>query len=182
LQKFSDIPVPQYRYFPAHLKETHGPKQWARLRILQACERLDIPAKLWPKFLGFQLPRPYQLILSVKDHPEFPSFRPLIETIAEWKERCRPALEKFIDEQARALNGQFLEDVKKGAYVKIKPVHDIPPIGLRYEWAAKRICLNTPFAKLAKEEGEAGHGWYSGVSIRKTVAKIITEAGLRQGK
>jgi hypothetical protein len=172
--RFSDIPVPQYRYFPTHLKETRGPKQWARLRILQACERLDIPGKLWPKFPDFQLPRPYSLAFQVKEHPELPPFLPLIETASQWKERCRPVLNRFVNEQARVAHAWFKNELSKGLYVRIKPTRDTTPLDLRYEWTAKRYCLRLPYSELAI----AG---YTAERIRKSVSVTLKQAGL-QGK
>lgn len=162
--------------------ETRGPKQWARLRILQACERLDIPEKLWPELRDFQLPRPYSLAFPVKGHPELPPFLPLVETISEWKERCRPALDRFVNEQARIAHAWLQSELRKGLYVRIKPTRDTTPVHLRYEWAAKRLCLNTPFPRLAKEEASKGRSGYTEVRIRKAVTAIITMCDWWQGK
>lgn len=132
---------------------------------------------LWPKFPDFHLARPYALKLRIKDRPEIPAFEPLIETVAQWKERCLEAFDKALEEHARKARAYFRSEVERGIYVKIKPTHDTTPLDLRYEWAAHRLCYRTPFPEIAKAEATRG---YSEERIKQVVSRIIREAGLRQ--
>ena len=178
-QSFLWLEIPAYKYFPTHLMEHFGPKQWARLRILQACERLEIPVKLWPKFPFPQLPRrPYNHFYRASDRLSLPDFYPLYESEAEWKIRVQSDLDKFIDKELEGFRQQLERDLKTGFLTPIKQTRDTTPLELRYDWVAKRICYRTPYARLAKEEPSKG---FTETRIRQAVAKIITEAGWRQG-
>ena len=158
--------------------ERSGPRQWARLRLLHACERLDIPGKLWPKF-QLQLPRTNIVVLHIQPDFESPPFLPLQETLAEWKIRCQEAFNEFLEAEANPIGAEFQERVKSGMYTKITPSRSTTPLDLRYEWAAKRICYRTPFPELAEEEAAKG---YTEARIKKAVQTIIKEIGWRQGK
>jgi hypothetical protein len=173
------LEVPAYKYFPTHLMEHFGPKQWARLRILQACERLEIPVKLWPKFPFPQLPRrPYNHFYCATESLSLPHFYPLYESEAEWKARVQSELDKFVEKELEGFRRQLERDLTTGFLTPIKQTRDTTPLELRYDWAAKRICYRTPYAILAKEEAAKG---YTEARIKQTVGKIITEARWRQG-
>jgi hypothetical protein len=167
--------VPRYRYFPTESMKKHGPEQWERLRILQACERLEIPVKLWPKisFPGLTA-RPLAVRFYVPhkpDRPDFPPFNALEETIPEWRVRCQQVVDEFLDEYAKKFETLFQDSIKRGIYTKIPQARDTTPSDLRYEWAARRICYRTPYKKLAK----AG---YSSERIRQSVLQILKKARL----
>jgi hypothetical protein len=179
LPSFASLPIPNFRYFPTHLWEKQGPKQWARLRFLQACERLNIPSDRWPKFTRFELPREQEFRYITNDQFVLPPFQPLYESETEWQQRAQRLFEKFIGMHAARFRAWFKEELDKGTVTKVKPVRDTTPLDLRYEWAAKRICYNTPFRELAQQEAAKG---YTEHRIRQAVKRIITETGLRQGK
>ena len=176
-QSFLWLEIPAYKYFPTHLMERCGPKQWARLRILQACERLEVPVKLWPKFPFPVLPRPYNHFYRASGPAPLPHFYPLHESEAEWRARVQSDLDKFVEKELEGFRRQLGRDLKRGFLTPIKQTRDTTPLELRYEWAAKRLCYRTLYAKLAKEESAKG---YTETRIRQAVAKIITEADWRQ--
>lgn len=157
--------------------ESRGPKQWARIRLLHACDRLDIPAKLWPKF-PLHYPRLNYVLRHIQNDLELPPFMPLQESLAEWRGRCQKAFDKFFEEEATPVDAKFQDEVQSGKFTKIVSTRDTTPLELRYEWAAKRICYRTPFPELAKEEAAKG---YTEHRIKQAVKRIITETGLRQG-
>jgi hypothetical protein len=144
------------------------------MRILQACERLEIPVTFWPKCTFPQLPRELNLRLRVPDRFDIPPFCPLEESIAEWKIRCHKVLTESLDKHAELLNVTFEDAIKHGAYMKIKQTRDTTDLNLRYEWAAKRICLRTPYRKLAQ-------GGYSADRIKQAVLQILKTAGWNKG-
>jgi hypothetical protein len=154
-----------------------GPEQWERLRIWQACERLEIPVKLWPKFAFPQLPIAEAVRMYIPNRPEkfdLPPFHPLTESIPEWRKNCHAALDKTLDEYAEKFQAQFQRGIKGGFYTKIPQSRDTTPLNLRYEWAAQRICYRTPYKKLEK-------GGYSAERIKQSVLQILKKAGINEG-
>jgi hypothetical protein len=166
--------VPRYRYFPTNLMSKCGPEQWERLWILQACERLEIPVKLWPKWAFPALPRNQSVRMFIPNRPEkfnLPPFNPLVESIAEWRQQCHAAFDKTLDEYAEKFQAQFQDAVKQGIYTKLPQTRDTTSANLRYEWAAQRLCYRTPYKKLAK----AG---YTVQRITQSVNQILKKAGV----
>jgi hypothetical protein len=159
--------------------ERSGPKQWARLRLLQACARLDIPNQLWPKIPFPNLPRRYIQSYSVSAPLELPSFFPVDESEAEWKARVQKAVNAFVEKELSRFREKLQSELKGGYLTRIKPTRDTTPLDLRYEWAAKRICYRTPYRDLAEEVAAKG---YTQERIKRAVNLIIKETGLRQGK
>jgi len=170
----AEFKIPRYKYFPSHLMDRCGPKMWARLGILQACERLEIPHGMWPKFAFPQLPREYIHPYAVSDRLALPSFFPLNESESEWKARVQTIVDVFVDRELDRFRQKLQSDVKGKVLTPIKQTRDTTPIKLRYEWAAKRHCLRTPYKELAS-------GGYTAERISKTVSAILKQAGL-QGK
>ncbi|HTX40580.1 MAG TPA: hypothetical protein VMD25_02035 [Acidobacteriaceae bacterium] len=169
--------VPRYRYFPTPLFDRFGPKQWERLKILQTCERLKIPLELWPNFPFPQMPmiRPIQFSDSSEGNKlQLPVFRPLEESIAEWKRRCHSALDETLDKRARILEAQFQAAVQDGLYRKVPQQRGTTPADLRYEWVAKRICYRMPYKELAS-------GGYSAERIKQSVLQILKIAAWKRG-
>jgi hypothetical protein len=172
--------VPRYRYFLTQAMKKNGPEQWERLRILQACERLEIPVKLWPK-IGFpkipQPGRPIAVRMYIPRHKieglDFPPFNALEETIPEWRVRCHKTVDALLDEYAEKFKTQFLDALKQGIYTKIPQTRTTTDLNLRYEWVAQRICYRTPYKKLAK----AG---YTVERITQSVNQILKKAGLSE--
>jgi hypothetical protein len=177
-QFFLWLEIPAYKYFPTHLMERCGPKQWARLRILQACERLEIPVKLWPKFPFPVMPRRYNHFYRASGTAPLPDFFPLHESEAEWKVKAQSFLGELVEKELAGFRRKLESDLKTGFLTPIKQMRDTTPLELRYDWTAKRLCYRTPYAQLAKEEAAKG---YTEARIKQTVGKIITEARWRQG-
>jgi hypothetical protein len=166
--------VPRYRYFlTAHMKRC-GPEQWERLRILQACERLEIPFKIWPKWKFPELPRGIKQEFRIPDRFDIPPFRPLEESIAEWKTRCHQILNDSLEKYAQKLNAQFQEALKRGIYTKIPQTRTTTDLDLRYEWVAQRICYRKQYKELAS-------GGYSAERIKQSVLQILKKARLKEG-
>jgi hypothetical protein len=174
-----DIRVPHYKYYPTDQMKRHGPEQWERFRIVQACERLGIPRQLWPNRAFPQPPRQSpRTRMWIPNRPEkfdLPPFEPLIETIAEWRKRSHDAFDKTLDEYAGKFQMLFQRDLAEGKYKRIPSTRDTTPLNLRYEWAAQRICYNTPYKKLA--DAEKG---YSEDRIKQSVRRILEKAGLNE--
>ena len=175
----SDIPVPQYKYFPTHLLESRGPRQWARLRLLQACERLKIPNVQWPKFEAPELPRPQDYRYMVSSSPSLPAYLPLEETEAEWKARVHLSVNVFIGNELARFRDRLQTDVKSKYLTRIKKTRSTTPLDLRYEWAAKRLCYRMTFPELAREDAAKG---YTEERIKQAVYEILKEAKLGMGR
>jgi hypothetical protein len=176
----SAFSVPRYRYFPTALINKCGPEQWERMRILQACERLEIPTKLWPKVPFPQIPRQMAVRMFIPNRPDkldLPPFLPLEESISEWRRRCHVAFDKTLEEYATKFGDMFEDSLKQGLYTKLPQMRETTDVNLRYEWAAKRFCYRTPYKKLAN----AARG-YSDERIKQSVLQILKKAGLSEGK
>lgn len=174
----SSFQVRNYRYFPTSLMNRCGPEQWERLRILQACERLEIPVKRWPKFQFPELPRDLAVKMFIPNRPEkfdLPPFNPLVETIPEWRKKCHAAFDKTLDEYGMKFETQFQDALKLGIYTKIPQPRATTELNLRYEWAAQRICYNVPYSELAQRG-------YTADTIKQAVLQILRTAGWKKGK
>jgi len=172
------ISIPPYRYFPTEMMETDGPKQWAKIRLLQACKRLKIPRQLQPTFSDLRDPNPNLAVSYCRRRVvSIPAFFPLQESISEWKDRCRQILERALEEDAAHFDWNFQTHVRNGHYTKITVTRDTTPIDIRYEWAAKRACLNTPFKQIAKESSHRA----SEDAVKKAVNRILREVGIKRG-
>ena len=165
----SDLKIPPFRYFATDLLEKQGPKQWARLRLLQACERLGIPPTEWPPIKGIGLAPEYDQSYSTKIPFFLPAFHGLYESEAEWRERSRKEFEVFMDEQAQWIRKMFHGSI--GGLTKIRPIRGKVPLELRYEWAAQRYCLKKQYKEMSTDV-------YTAEQIRKIVTAIFREADL----
>jgi hypothetical protein len=169
--------VPRYRYFPANQLKQCGPQHWERMRILQACEKLNIPTSLWPKF-AFPVIRSQSLRMFIPNRPEkfdLPPFDPLTQSVKEWRTQCHAAFDKTLDEYSAKFSAKFNEFLREGLYVKIPQTRDTTPLDLRYEWAARRLCYRTPYKEL-EEQG------YTYERIKQSVLQILKNAGLGKRK
>ncbi|HUA21732.1 MAG TPA: hypothetical protein VMB25_23465 [Bryobacteraceae bacterium] len=178
----ASLEIPNFRYFPTHLLEKRGPKQWARLRILQACERLDIPQKLRPKFPFPELPRPQYHHYLVSGPLSLPSYFPLYESEGEWKAKAQRFFDEFVERELERFKGKLKYELEQKTLTPIRQTRETTPLGVRYEWAAKRICYRMPYRELAEQEAANGSKGHSEERIRQAVAKIIREADWRQVK
>lgn len=151
---------------------------WARIRILQACERLRIPEHLWPSFRSTVVATdPHGF--SFKFGPAFalPDFDALRETEGEWRSKALAAFNTFLNEQAKRNTWDIETFVKQKVLIPIKQTRDTTPLNLRYEWAAQRLCYNTPYSQLARPKDG-----YNEERIKKTVQTVFKDAGIRSGK
>jgi hypothetical protein len=173
---FANFVIPNFRYFPSLLMDKQGPKQWARFRLLQACERLKIRSDLWPKFTDLDLPRQqYAFSQHVALPFPIPAFHRLYESESEWRERVHKDLNLFLDKYADNFDAWFKEQITKGHLTKIKTTRETSPLDLRYEWAARRYCLREAYKSMSSDEWSADR-------IRKVVARIFVEIGLKDRK
>jgi hypothetical protein len=177
----SNFPIPRYRYYPADLikKLRLGPEQWERMRILQACERLEIPHELWPK-IAFPMVQShpavhYRIPRAQLEQFNIPPFLALEETISEWKRRCHICFDKYLQEYADKFESQFQNALRLRIYTKIPQTRDTTPFELRYEWAAKKWCYKMRYKELAKDG-------YTTDRIKQAVLQILKDAGLKNGK
>lgn len=174
------IPVPVFKYFPTELMGRCGPEQWARLRLLHACERLKIPNELWPKIKFPEMPRASNYGYSVNEQFQPPTFNALYESESEWRERAHADLDTLLDKHAILFRNRFQSALEAKHITPIKQTRDTTPLDLRYEWAARRFCYRKSFPELAAEEVSNGKH-YTEDCIKRTVNRIIREAGLRKG-
>jgi hypothetical protein len=135
-------------------------------------------SKCMPKIDFPKLPRKFEYAYRVSSPAEIPSFFPLYESEAEWRHNVHLKIDEYLDQQLHRFRQQLSSDLKEGRIRAIKQNRDTTPLNLRYEWAARRVCYRTPFAELAKPEASKG---YTVDRIKRAVARIISEADLRQG-
>jgi hypothetical protein len=157
-----------------------GPKQWERMKILQTCERLEIPTKLWPKIPFPVLPGTQSMRMYIPNRPEkfnIPPFDPLMESIAEWREHCHVAFDETLDEYEQKFKEQFGGYVKMGMFTKLPQQRDTGASpNLRYEWAAQRLCYRRTYKELASGTN------YNPERIKQAVNQILKDAGLKKVK
>jgi hypothetical protein len=153
--------------------EEQGPRHWAQLRLLQACERLRIPSEFWPRFPDLALPRKYSNGYITSERYALPCFEVLYESEAEWKQRARDGFEKFLEQEAKGFRASLRLDLDSSRLTSIKPSRDTTPLDLRYEWAARRYCLRIPYKSMALKG-------YTETRIRQSVSRVLREAGLRE--
>jgi hypothetical protein len=177
----SSFTIPEFKYFPTHLMDKSGPKFWARMRILQACERLEIPQTLWPQIPLPRLPLRNELAYRLNAQIDFPPFLPLQQTIAEWKSECQKVFDTTFAEQSQAISEKFQREARRGAFTKIPPVRGTTPIDLRYEWAAKKLYYRYTYHEISQQETAKGKA-YTQERIKTTVLRILKEADLRTGR
>jgi len=157
--------------------ERAGPKQWARLRIWQACERLEIPTRLWPDFAFPQIPRGYLHPYHVGERLAVPSFLPLYQSEKDWKAAVQTVVEEFISKQLDGFRQRLRDDLARGFLVPVKQTRETTPLDLRYNWAAKRLCYGASYRKLASEQK-----LYTEERVKQIVLGILKQAGLGRGK
>jgi hypothetical protein len=100
-----------------------------------------------------------------------PAFFPLYESEAEWKARVQLFVDRFVDQELDRFRQKLQSFVDQKFLTQIKQPRDTTPMELRYEWAAKRLCLRVPYRELAS----AG---YSEDRIKRSVLRILKEAAL----
>jgi hypothetical protein len=142
--------------------------------ILQACERLGIPQGQWPNFdgKGLRLPLPYKAVLKTDVAFRLPEFNYLYQTEGDWRQRAREAFDEFLDTWTDMFSASVHLELSLGRLTPIAQPRGDTPIERRYEWAAQRYCLKTPFKEMATEQDNAD-------KIRKAVYKIWDEAGIQ---
>jgi hypothetical protein len=164
----SEYKLPNYLYYPTKLLP-NGTRDWARVLLLQACERLNIPEDRWPQFSEeLRLPADYRPIYQMApfNPPEFSDLR---DTPGEWMENAVRLFRKHCAEHFERIAARLQYDVSCGILTKIpQPKEKASALALRYEWAAKRYAFNEPYKAMATNR-------YSPERIRKAVNRIFAE-------
>lgn len=164
----SEYKLPEYRYYPTQLLP-NGTRDWSRVRLLQACDRLNIPEDRWPKFVEeLKLPANYRPIYEMAPFipPEFCDLR---DAPGEWMENAVRLFREHCERHLERIAARIQHDVAHGILTKIaQPKEKASALALRYEWAAKRYAFNEPYKVMATAE-------YSPERIRKAVSNIFRE-------
>ena len=173
-----DYEVPTYRYYPTN-RLPNGTRDWARVRLLQACERLKIPEDRWPQFNHFTLPAKDLRLSTTAPAFQPPRFDLLRDTHAQWRKKAVDLFRRHCDAFLETVDGKMGDSVTGGVLTRIERSKDrISPLVLRYEWAARRYCYNEPYRDMSTAE-------HSPDQIRKAVTKILAEteiSGRRERK
>ena len=165
---FPGYQPPNYLYYPTH-SLPNGTRDWTRVRLLQACERLAIPNNLWPQFKSIRLGD----ATNVTPVPAFvpPPFNYLSESIVEWRSAAEKSFREHCDKFAEAMRAYLRRKVAQGVLTKIKQPKGHIPTDLRYEWAARRYCLRERYKAI-------GGPNYSDDVVRQVVHRILKDAQL----
>jgi hypothetical protein len=168
--------IPPFKYFPSNLWDREGPKHWARIRLLQACHRLQIDKDKWPEFQG-HITTPGRYEQSYRWHRSYdlPEFRALYESVAEWKLRAQAEFDEHCYRFTTWVESQIEIRVRKGDLRKVPQPRGSVPLELRYEWTARRCCLQEQYKAMASDEHNAE-------KIRKTVNEILKLVEIKQRK
>jgi hypothetical protein len=168
----SEYRIPNYRYFPARLLP-NSTRDWARVRFLQACERLNVPHDLWPDFREI-LDLPPQGRTTERGCPVFcpPNFDLLTDAATEWRRRAEMEFGKHCDTFLRGLDDEIQRLLRRGILTRIRRPKGKATLDQRYEWAVRRCCLGHRFKDIATAE-------FSEVMIRKAVNRIFSEVKLK---
>jgi hypothetical protein len=166
-----DYKLPNYLYYPTKLLP-NGTRDWARVRLLQACDRLNIPEDRWPKFSEeLILPSEYRPVYQMAPFSP-PELNDLREAPGEWMEKAVRLFRVHCTRHLERVMARIQYDVKRGILTRIpQPKEKSSALALRYEWAAKRYCFNEPYKAMATDE-------YSPERIRKAVNKILHQCCL----
>lgn len=167
-----DIPDLQYVY----------PKAWgpynpivemSRWRFLKTCKRLGIPHHLWSDVQFHAIPGTEAAIYQW--HPfDLPPFNITIDTESAWKQRAQAKFKEACDELLAWTRSEIKKKLEAGHIQRVKPTRQgggNAPIELRYEWAAKRYCLDTDYKDLATSA-------YNADRVKQAVAQIFAEADI----
>jgi hypothetical protein len=146
------------------------------MRLLQACERLKIPNQLWPKIPFPVLPRQQIHLYRTNGPLHLPNFFPLYETEAQWKAKVQLFVDDFVRRETNAFSWRLRAEVRQRHLKPIKQTRDTTPLNVRYEWAAKRICLKQSFPEIAAKSKPLA----SVDAIKKAVYQIMRETGLKR--
>jgi hypothetical protein len=152
-----------------------GPKMWARIRLLQACERLQIPVDLWPHVPSLQIPHEYNSVFETEETFTLPGFSTHYETEAEWRQKSRDEFEIFLDRIALLYRRWLKESVDRDILVPIPRTRDTTPLNVRYEWAALHLCYRRTYKELAATSNPA----VSESTVKKAVYRILVQAELK---
>jgi hypothetical protein len=172
----SNFQIDKLRRYPKHLMEREGPQQWARARILQACERLDIPREKWQPRDSLCLPTAAAGKAMVRMDFGPPQFDLMVSSWSEWEETADAAWIECKKRFRKILFEKFLKeytDVPR-MYEPHQENENTPtaPSPLRYEWTARWLCLGESYASIA-----AGTK-YPREQVRKAVKAILKAAGI----
>lgn len=167
--------IPPFKYFPNSLWEREGPKQWARIRLLQACDRLQIDKDKWPEFEGhITTPHAYEQSYKWPKSYTLPKFHALYESPAEWKARAQTDFDEQCYRFTQWVESQIEIAVRSGDLRKVPmPRNGSISLDQRYEWAARRYCLREQYKAMSTDEHNAE-------KIRKIVTEILKLADIRQ--
>jgi hypothetical protein len=158
-------------------------------RLLGACWRLKrrglsiseelLREKVYPRFV-----HPELVGLPVPASVEFPPFIP-----PKWQPYAEEK-SKYL-ENARRLFDVYIGCMVEDAHVALKEKGQIPPgppkrrkreipIDLKYEWAAIRLCFDTPFKQIAELTSVPPKGVEpSEDTVQKAVEAVFKELGFR---
>jgi hypothetical protein len=167
-----NIRFPRYiptNLMPRELRDIHRALFW------QACHRLNIPEDRWPPFHGGIMVRPEGHIRLQFPAFEMPVFEQNHESLITWRKRAEKQFKDQLNSYAARADRQIKHAVKSGVLTPIEqPDEKACPLKLRYEWAARKYCFNDQYKDIA------GTGKYSPETIRKTVAKILSEGKIEK--
>jgi hypothetical protein len=178
----SEIQVPAFRRFPAHLVGQQGPTMWAKARLLQALDRLQIPSDKWPSFRSLNLPSPEMAFYTRPPDFKPPVFDFMRDSPAEWRRQAGARWKDHCDSFLKRCEEEIARMESSGQYVTIPPLRSsgpkrtIPPAEVRFEWAALRLSGLT-YPEIARKYSSPRQRFTS-ETVKMTCRKIFKDAGL----
>lgn len=174
----SRFKIPDYKYIaPLVWGPYNANREIARLRLLQACERLQIDVELWSRIELHALPDHGSTVMKGWTLT-LPDFDVMYQSEAEWKRVAQNVFTEECEKFLRRCRDLIDESVSSGGLVPVRRKRDggkNAPLNLRYEWAASRYLLNKAYK-------EIGSGKYNEGQVKQAVLEILREAELPVAK
>jgi hypothetical protein len=168
------FPIPDYKYIcPSAWRPYNAFVELARLRLLQACDRLNIEVELG--LIAFHI-APDNGGTTLKGTAfTLPDLHMQLHSEAEWKREALQLFEKECEEFLKWYRKRLKERLASGTLVPVKQRRtggSNAPLETRYEWAAKRYVLDMDYKDIAKGTS------YKPGQVKEAVREILKEADL----
>jgi hypothetical protein len=166
--------IPDYKYIcPSAWRPHNAFVELARLRLLQACDRLNIEVELGR--IEFHIAPDTGGTTLMGNAFALPDLHMQLHSEAEWKREASRLFEKECEDFLEWYRSDLKKSLASGRLVPVKQRRTggkNAPLETRYEWAAKRYVQDMDYKDIAK-----GTTYRPG-QVKEAVREILKEAKL----